>query len=334
MNKTSLFKNIVRYSIVLIILGCIGANLKTILTPLILIPALLLMLPFLDKIINEKIPFLTNKVIRYGIALLLFVGALNLIPETKEDKLNTVLNEWLEQNKGKNLHLYNIAYLIEQEKLFSYSRNDSVIETVAGVVFSEGHNVFYMDTLGKHYAMYLPFKNNPLNADKYLKPLPQGVLKDYGIMYQIEDNKITGVQPQIIVSNGNTKSDLHIDNIDLRQFEDAGKIALLQKVKANALQEDSIRQVYKAIYDKFEKECISGYDGSCYALVDYLKKNYLKDPESFEHLETHYGFENLHFVVIMKYRAKNSFGGFNIETVKAIITSNCEVAGIIGYNVL
>lgn len=53
----------------------------------------------------------------------------------------------------------------------------------------------------------------------------------------------------------------------------------------------------------------SGYDGSIRSVVKFVK-NSMNDPESFEHVETRTGFyEKESFIVSMKYRGKNQFGG-------------------------
>jgi hypothetical protein len=56
-------------------------------------------------------------------------------------------------------------------------------------------------------------------------------------------------------------------------------------------------------------ELQSGYDGSIPSVVKFVK-NSMNDPESFEHVETRTGFyEKESFIVSMKYRGKNPFGG-------------------------
>jgi hypothetical protein len=53
----------------------------------------------------------------------------------------------------------------------------------------------------------------------------------------------------------------------------------------------------------------SGYDGSIRSVVKFVK-NSMNDPDSFEHVETRTGFyEKENFIVSMKYRGKNPFGG-------------------------
>ncbi|MHA8088829.1 hypothetical protein U8593_00850 [Aquirufa antheringensis] len=56
-------------------------------------------------------------------------------------------------------------------------------------------------------------------------------------------------------------------------------------------------------------ELQSGYDGSIRSVVKFVK-NSMNDPDSFEHVETRTGFyEKGNFIVSMKYRGKNPFGG-------------------------
>ena len=66
--------------------------------------------------------------------------------------------------------------------------------------------------------------------------------------------------------------------------------------------------------------CLSSFDGS-HAGVKKLVKEKMRDPKSFEHIETQIspvndnGAHNL----IMKYRAKNGLGGFSVNSASAII---------------
>jgi hypothetical protein len=53
----------------------------------------------------------------------------------------------------------------------------------------------------------------------------------------------------------------------------------------------------------------SGWNGSIPSVVKFVK-NSMNDPDSFEHVETRTGFyETNNFIVSMKYRGKNPFGG-------------------------
>jgi hypothetical protein len=65
----------------------------------------------------------------------------------------------------------------------------------------------------------------------------------------------------------------------------------------------------------------SSWDGSHRELVSQLKAN-LKDPDSFEHIETTYKVQGDSIWVFMNYRAKNSFGGYVVEGITAITDKN------------
>ena len=64
--------------------------------------------------------------------------------------------------------------------------------------------------------------------------------------------------------------------------------------------------------------CLSGWDGSHRGLVRQVRDN-LRDPDSFDHIETLISPNNegIH-TVTMKYRARNGFGGMNIETATGV----------------
>ncbi len=73
--------------------------------------------------------------------------------------------------------------------------------------------------------------------------------------------------------------------------------------------------------------CLSGWDGS-HAELARSVKGALRDPASFEHVETRISpadAAGLHSL-IMTYRARNGFGGMNIERAAARVRSDdCSV---------
>jgi hypothetical protein len=60
--------------------------------------------------------------------------------------------------------------------------------------------------------------------------------------------------------------------------------------------------------------CLSGWDGSNASLVQQVKDQ-LREPDSFEHIETRITPEvNGKHNIMMEYRARNGFGGMNVAT--------------------
>ena len=66
---------------------------------------------------------------------------------------------------------------------------------------------------------------------------------------------------------------------------------------------------------------LSSYDGSYEPLVRYVKEN-MKNPSSFEHIETRYSVQPQKIYVTMKYRGTNGFGAIVIESSKVEIELN------------
>ena len=66
----------------------------------------------------------------------------------------------------------------------------------------------------------------------------------------------------------------------------------------------------------------SGWNGAHRGLEKTVKAS-LKDPGSYEHIETRYGDKGDHLNVLMKYRAKNGFGGYVVNSLVA----TCSLAG-------
>jgi hypothetical protein len=71
--------------------------------------------------------------------------------------------------------------------------------------------------------------------------------------------------------------------------------------------------------------CLSGWDGSHRATVNYVKEN-LRDPDSYQHIKTSITpvDKDGNHMLIMQYRAKNGFGGYATGSVMAIVQNeNC-----------
>lgn len=96
---------------------------------------------------------------------------------------------------------------------------------------------------------------------------------------------------------------------DVPDYRD--KVAIYTEQKAA---EDNERQAIAAAAEARQNRInaqFSPWDGSHRALERAVKKG-LKDPDSYEHIETRYGIEGNTITVVMQYRAKNSFGGYAI----------------------
>lgn len=67
------------------------------------------------------------------------------------------------------------------------------------------------------------------------------------------------------------------------------------------------------------EHCLSGWDGSNRDLVRQVKAG-MREPDSFEHVETRiFGNDNGEHGLWMTFRARNGFGGMNVEKVYARI---------------
>ena len=76
----------------------------------------------------------------------------------------------------------------------------------------------------------------------------------------------------------------------------------------------------------------SAWDGSVYQVKSWLKDN-LKDPKSLEFIEWDYVHKNANgsFTVRVKYRAKNSFGGYAVENKLVTLDASGNVINFVDY---
>jgi len=76
--------------------------------------------------------------------------------------------------------------------------------------------------------------------------------------------------------------------------------------------------------------CLSGWDGANRSLKDQVK-NALRNPSSFEHIETRIAPVNKEgkHPIFMKYRAENGFGGMNVENAAGFVDpASCDAVVI------
>lgn len=102
-----------------------------------------------------------------------------------------------------------------------------------------------------------------------------------------------------------------------------------RRLKAQAAEQE------KACGDKFKGKLEvknSPWDGSVYAVEQYLKSSYLKDPDSFQAIEWGKVIKNCGtYVVSVKYRARNSLGGYVVETRIFTLDADGNVTGTAPY---
>ncbi len=76
----------------------------------------------------------------------------------------------------------------------------------------------------------------------------------------------------------------------------------------------------------------SPWDGSVHAVERYLKAGYLKDPDSFQAIEWGAVVKGCgNYVVSLKFRARNSFGGYAVETRIFTLDVDGNVTGSAKY---
>ena len=109
----------------------------------------------------------------------------------------------------------------------------------------------------------------------------------------------------------------------------------LPKVDLKSTEEEkytSLNEYGKFEYD-FKKDCSVSRDGSIYGFNEMVK-NTLNDPESFEDVETRHSYKKdkagvYYADVILKFRAKNGFGGVITSYANAKIYKGCMVKDLV-----
>lgn len=106
-----------------------------------------------------------------------------------------------------------------------------------------------------------------------------------------------------------------------------------RKAKEQAAAQAVVQQ--QACADKFKGKLEvenSPWDGSVHAVERYLKADFLKDPDSFQAIEWGKVVKGCGtYAVALKYRARNSFGGYVVETRIFSLDADGVVTGSTPY---
>jgi hypothetical protein len=82
--------------------------------------------------------------------------------------------------------------------------------------------------------------------------------------------------------------------------------------------------------DRRIRRGFSFWSGSHRGVTDYIKK-VLKDPKSYEHIETSYSDRGDHLIVKTRFRGRNSFGGMVVNTIVAKTDLDGNVLDVISF---
>jgi hypothetical protein len=112
-------------------------------------------------------------------------------------------------------------------------------------------------------------------------------------------------------------------NLRDKEFKDAQEFrrGLYQKIQED--REKPAKERRKLLESGF-----SPWDGSHKALEKYIKST-LRDPRSYEHVETRFTDNGEHIIVGTTFRAKNGFGGMNTGSIVVKASIDGKILGII-----
>lgn len=313
-------------SLLLVIVNIID---KAIISTLIFILIGFLLLPPLTDFWKSKLPFLNNKFIKGGMLLILFIVAVLCAP----DAGNTT-----EVNDGKQFTKKSVTKSIED--YVTANKNLSIIRNMDLLI--DNHNLFNNASIQKwdfdntlklnketRTAIYEPFVGDSIQSGLFLKGrTKENAIVGYKIKFYFDNkNKVKNIEA--IVFNGeDLQSWDDSDNIDLSKLLLVDKVESQKALIAQQAAEATSQQLDNEKNEEFKDKCLSKWNGACPALQDLVKDN-LRDPDSYKHIETNCINMGDYVLVTMKYKAKNGFGGYDIGIVKAKVSWDCEVLGIV-----
>ena len=328
------------YGISCIITGILISIFASFLGGLLIMMAGILIIPIISKKIRPKISLWKERAVRIIVPLMFLIfgfiiSGIQGIGGSSGNNHNKIINQFVRENKDKPF-LKNLKFLGELEHILKPVKDGN------RWYYFELNSDDYLplDTLkdgSVRYGLYLERdKNKTLSTEKFINPIePYGQLKKYFVVFTV--NKENKLENTVVIFENDKNEVYEITdlNFDISQYADSEAIRIRREKFDSEL--DEIRQKeaeeeYKSQLTKkkaeWESNCISSWDGSCTKLVRAFKPH-LKDPDSFEHIDTGFRRYDDYVLVVMKYRAKNSFGAFDVGTVTAKVNYDCEVLEIV-----
>lgn len=105
------------------------------------------------------------------------------------------------------------------------------------------------------------------------------------------------------------KPDSNYTELDVKRYSDSLSVSL-DSAETLLKYEDARQKIIKNSFT------LSG----CHIGLRNEVIQSLKDPDSFEHIGTQFWDKDDYLIVLMKYRAKNSFGGYVVSSVRANVS--------------
>ncbi len=270
--------------------------------------------PKLDKSLKKEIKVVA--IVFLIISVLYFIGTKLHRDEQTNLELQNAIQNYVNQNSNVPI-IRNMQVLLEANNLFKGKLMDNQWDLVGRIQVDKSTNT----------VKFQPFKTDTLKSDLFL--ISPFRINDYALVFSFDKELKNIQQVKAKINYGGGEQELSQNDLtDLTKYLKTSRIADQKKIVEEDTRLAQEEKETKAKTEKFTADCISGYDGSCRTLVALVKQN-LKDPASFEHIETTFWCQEKYSIVSMKYRARNEFGGFVVEVVKAKISYQCEVIEIL-----
>lgn len=312
---------------------------KTFLSALIFLLIALLLLPSFTQFWRLKIPFFKNKLIKGGLLVSLFIIGTITNPNLSRDSSKTTQNgsveemefddkkdlliDYVKKNKAIDKSLQNISKLGEIGELFN-NGNYSIKYPQDGYITEQ------TDNSNKKKILVFNPKFNFDEASVYLKNgAKNGILKDYIINFELDNAGKIISEKTIITYSKTGKIEYQKNEVPSIDSFINEKVINSQK-ELNGIEQKALDQIaeHKKQMDQFEKNCLSGWDGSHGELVKYVKDR-MDDPRSFEHIETRFGINENYVGIVMTYKGKNGYKGTVTKSIRAKVNLNdCSLVSV------
>lgn len=319
------------FSIIFLLIGLIALIINVRVGIPFLLAGLLILPPLANKITNT-IPFYANNNVQLTVAVvLIFVGG-HFIDKEKQDKADELkqyhdnIVAYVNANSSKPI-FKNLLLLNDNYNLFTDNENK---------LWEFGDTNIFALYPKERMALYSPMRTSNLDSKYFLKEDDtKGSITNYELVFAFDSNNNVFTSNAIVrYSNG---EEIQWEE---KNAEDLGSLLLVENITTarkisetrraeQAEQERKRKLAYQrqAREKSFASDCIVAE--RCIEAESYLKRNYLKDPDSFDPIKTvWYSKDDGNMYVAIKYRARNGFGGMSMEGVEILMGDDCQAVAI------
>lgn len=230
------------------------------------------------------------------------------------------------------------SFAVQRENLNSDEETDLIVKKASNFIDSNQNDSakFYLEKAKKQYSKP---KNKALALENELEKYQSGEYSKEEFA-SLTDKEFKLLQSDSLVKTYFRQNTLNKEFLALMKSYAPDREEIIKEIEEKK-EIDSLAKELRAKWAADAKESqartkriekqFSSWDGSHPALSRLLEDN-MRDPDSYEHIETRFREDGNSIFVVTKFRGANGFGGMTIQTVSARVDFNGNVLEIVSQD--